>query len=322
MATPMQEVSRDIFYDTMRHWEFVPFCQQEGLIRLQSGDKDGRVRYFLDDNIGCAAHVKQFLGLTLLMIPAECLKHKQTKHSTFTAFYEALKKQAEMIEINNPMPYNAEYEVGLRQAGYLRPVGSFSFALTNMVDLKEPLRYNENWRRNLKQSEAFPLSLERIETPTDKDISDWMVLYQEMSKQKGLSMPFTPDGVRILLTDSHFRLVFLNHNEQRVAGIIYHHCHEHAGLLYAATSEEGNHVHAGFALYQQLLTALQEEGVLSFDMEKMAASTHSTNAVFHFKQGIRGELTPLCGEWAWYKRLWMGIGMYFIKKYLWKKVQA
>ena len=89
-----------------------------------------------------------------------------------------------------------------------------------------------------------------------------------------------------------------------------------------ALREQGVEVHAGFQLYKQLLTSLVSEGVQSFDLEKMGASAHSTNAVFLFKQGIRGQLLPLCGEWSWYKRRWYSLGMYFVKKYLWKKQQA
>jgi hypothetical protein len=57
-------------------------------------------------------------------------------------------------------------------------------------------------------------------------------------------------------------------------------------------------------------------------MEKMAPSTHSMNAVFLFKQGIKGTLTTLCGEWQWTKRKWMAVGMYFLKKIIWKKTRA
>ena len=64
----MQEVSRDIFYQTTASWEDIPFSQTEGWVRMQSGDNASRVRYFLEEQIGCAAHVKRFGGLTLLMI--------------------------------------------------------------------------------------------------------------------------------------------------------------------------------------------------------------------------------------------------------------
>ena len=117
-------------------------------------------------------------------------------------------------------------------------------------------------------------------------------------------------------------LCFVCLGSERISGIIYHHVRSHAGLLYAANGDKANEYHAGFQQYKQLLTLLASEGVQTFDMEKMAPSTHSMNAVFLFKQGIHGELLPLCGEWSWYKHRWYGIGMYLIKKYLWKKQQA
>ena len=319
----MQEVSRDIFYHAIANWEDVPFSQAEGFVRLQSGDDAARVRYFLDEQIGCAAHVKRCMGLTMLMIDTECLKHKQTKPATISRFYEELRQTgADMIEVNSRRVYQSDYEVGIRQAGFLKPVGAFSFPLTNLIDLTKPLSYNENWRRNIKQSDALGLSLRRVEQPSDQDLDAFMHLYREMCAHKHLPLPFTEAGVRVLLNDPHFRLCFLNRGEESLSAIIYHHTGTHAGLLYAANGNQANEYHAGFQQYKQLLTRLASEGVQTFDMEKMAPSTHSMNAVFLFKQGIRGELTPLCGEWAWYKHRRYALAMYFVKKFLWKKTQA
>ena len=319
----MQEVNKDIFYRTIQNWEDVPFTQTEGFVRMQSGDNANRVRYFLDENIGCAAHLKRCMGVTMLLIDSECLKHKQTKPATLTHFYEALRQTgADIIEVNCRRPYQADYEIGLRQAGFLRPVGSFSFQLTNLIDLTKPLSFNENWKRNLKQSGNENLSLVRIDNPTGKDMEDFMRIYREMTANKNLPMPFTKDSLHALLTDPHFHLCFAVRGPERLSGIIYHQVGTHAGLLYAANSEKANQIHAGFQLYKQLLTLLAKEGVQTFDMEKMAPSTHSTNAVFLFKQGIRGQLTPLCGEWTWYKRNCYSLCLYFVKKYFWKKIQA
>jgi lipid II:glycine glycyltransferase (peptidoglycan interpeptide bridge formation enzyme) len=143
-----------------------------------------------------------------------------------------------------------------------------------------------------------------------------------MCAHKDLAVPFTGEAIKRLLTDSHFHLCFLEREGKRLSALLYHQINNRAGLVYAANGEEANRVHAGFQLYKQLLEELQNEGVQCFDMEKMGASTHTTNAVFLFKQGIRGQLLPLCGEWSWYKRPWYGIGIYLIKKYVWKRVQA
>lgn len=319
----MQEVSRDIFYQTVETWEEVPFPQTAGWTLMQSGNKPKQLRYFLDEQIGCVSHVKRCLGLTLLMIDTECWKISSLKPAVISRFYEAVRQVGfDMIEVNSRRPYRADYEVGVRQAGFLRPVGSFSFELTNLINLAKPLSFNENWRRNLKLSEEFGLFLQRLDRPTDADIEDFLALYRQMCAHKNLPLPFSKEMLRTLLDDNHFRLCFLCRGEERLSAIVYHHCGTHAGLLYAANGDKANEVHAGFQLYKQLLELLAGEGVLSFDMEKMGASVHSTNAVFLFKQGIRGELLPLCGEWSWYKRRWYGVGMYFVKKYLWKKQQA
>lgn len=319
----MQEVTREIFYQNIRNWEDVPFSQSEGWVGMQSGNNASRVRYFMDEQIAVAAHVKHFAGLTMLYIDTECLRNRAVKPIVISRFYEALRKtDVDIIELNSRRIYNAEYEVGMRQAGFLRPTGSFSYEITNQIDLTQEIRYNENWKRNIKLSDNQELKLERIDKPAEGDITDFMRLYREMSANKQLTVPFSAEMIHTLLADPHFHLCFIRQAEKRLSAIIYHHIKDHAGLLYAANGDEANEKHAGFQLYKQLLEALQAEGVRSFDMEKMGASTHSTNAVFLFKQGIRGQLTGLCGEWCWYKRAWYNIGMYFIKKYVWKKTQA
>lgn len=319
----MQEVSKDIFYSTVQTWEDVPFSQTEGWVLMQSGGNADSIRYYLDEQIGCAAHVKRCMGRTLLIIDTECLRYKQAKPAIISRFYEALTRTgADMIEVNSRRIYMPAFEVGIRQAGFLRPVGSFSYALTNIIDLTQPLAFNENWRRNIKQSNALGLTLQRINRPEDCDIRDFMRLYREMCTNKRLAIPFTEHTLRLLLSDEHFHLCFICRGDERLSAIIYHQAAKHAGLLYAANGHTANEQHAGFQLYKQLLETLAKEGIQTFDMEKMGASTHSTNAVFLFKQGIRGSLLPLCGEWSWYKHSWYGIGLYWVKKHLWKKTQA
>lgn len=320
----MEEVSREIFYESVRTWADVPFSQSEGWIRMQSGGREERVRYFLDENIGCAAHVKRFGGLSMLMVDTECLRHKETKASTYKQFYEDLRRQGcQIVEVNSRRPYSAACEVGMRQAGYLRPVGSFSYELTKLIDLQQPVSYDENWRRHLKKTASAGLKLTDTGNPTQDDCADFVRLYEEMGRRKHLRVPADSASLAMLLADKRFRLYFLETSDkERIATILIHLRGEEAGLIYAANGAKADGLYAGFEMYRQLLETLQEAGVRVFDMEKMGASAHSTNAVYQFKNGIRGTLTALCGEWSAYRYRGTALGMYFIKKYVWHRQQA
>ena len=59
----------------------------------------------------------------------------------------------------------------------------------------------------------------------------------------------------------------------------------------------------------------------TFDMEKLAPSIHSTNAVFLFKNGIKGEYIVVNGEWSWHKNSFLRPLMYIAKKWFLKKIE-
>lgn len=316
----MTQVSRELFFQTIRKWECVPYCQQTGWVDAQATNRR-ELLYLLDEDVALVGHLKRYAGFCYLMLQAPALRHEGVKVSKLSEFYSQLRDLADIVEVNDQSVYSADKEVALRQAGYLRPVGSFSYQLSSVIDLSQPIQYDSNWSRHLKK--VAGLSLDIVDTPNEQDLADYMMLYTKMCTSKQMPLPYKEEYIRRLLSDAHFCLFFEKDPEgQRVASLLIHTSGTHAGLLYAATSDEGRDMHAGFAIYRDTLAYLAEQGYRSFDMEKMGASTHSTNAVFQFKQGIKGELTSLNGEWLWCKRDWMKVALYFVKKHIWKRTQA
>jgi len=314
------QVVRELFYQTISTWQRVPFCQMAGWVDAQATNQR-ELLYLLDEDVAAVGHLKHFAGFSYLMLQAPALRCENVKVSKISAFYSEVRNLADMVEVNDQSVYGADMEVALRQAGYLRPVGSFSYQLTSMIDLTQPLHLDRNWSRKVDQIKG--LRLEVIEHATEQDIQDYMFLYTKMCTNKNMAVPHTTEYIQTLLSDPHFRLFFETTDEgERVAMLLIHMVGTHAGGLYAATSEEGKERLAGFAIYMDVLPYLASQGFRSFDHEKMGASTHSTNAVFQFKQGMGGKLTPLVGEWQWCRKSWMAVGLYWIKKYIWKRTQA
>ncbi|MCQ2346403.1 MAG: GNAT family N-acetyltransferase [Paludibacteraceae bacterium] len=316
----MTIVSREHYYITIAQWEHVPYCQWAGWVDAQATNHR-KLLYLMDDDIACVGHLKRYAGMRYLMLQAPALRYEGVKANKVSAFYREVMNLADIVEVNDQSVYNPQCEVALRQVGFLRPVGSFSFQLTNMIDLSQPIVWDSNWQRHLKKIEG--LTLDNVVRVDEAVIEDYMSLYREMCADKGMQMPYDEAYIRALLADGHFRLFFeQDAQSRRVAALLVHTSGSHAGLLYAATSNLGREAHAGFAIYRDVLGELAKEGFGTFDMEKMAASTHSTNAVYQFKQGIKGVLTPLNGEWQWCRRKWMPLALYLVKKYIWKRIQA
>ena len=314
---------RETYYRTISGWQTVPYVQQQGWLDA-SGENKRELLFFLDGRMASAGHLKRFCGVRWLQLGSPALCDGTVTVAERRQFYEYVLSQGfDIVEINDNSEYDAETEVALREAGFLRPVGSFSYQLTNIIDLTQQLTFNENWRRNLKKADSAGLRIVEKPSPTAEDTKTLWSLYQEMSSNKHLQMPFSERYFPTLLKDPHFRLYFVeDESGECLAAMTVHACGTHAGLLYAANSTRGNKVCSGAWMYRAVMEDLRDKGFASFDMEKMGASVHSTQSVFQFKQGVRGRLTSLNGEWQWCRRSWMPVAMYMLKKYKWKRVQA
>ena len=314
---------RGTYYRTISGWQTVPYVQQQGWLDALSENRR-ELLFFLGGRMASVGHLKRFCGLKWLQLESPALCDGTVTVAERRQFYgHVLSQDFDIVELNDNSEFNADTEVALREAGFLRPVGSFSYQLTNLIDLTQPLTYNDNWRRNLKKADNAGLRIVEKLSPAAEDTKALWSLYHEMSANKHLRMPFSENYFPALLNDSHFRLYFVEDESGAcLSAMIVHACGTHAGLLYAANSMRGNEVCAGAWMYRAVMEDLRDKGFATFDMEKMGASAHSTQSVFQFKQGVRGRLVQLNGEWQWCRRGWMPIAMYTLKKYKWKRVQA
>lgn len=316
----MQIVTEDVFVNAVAEWRQVPFCQQAGWWRAQATHYEPV--FLLDGEVASVAYLKKWFGFTMLLLETPAKRTASVSEKVLKRWYEAVwQLPYDIIEINSAERYAPEEEIALRQAGWLRPVGCFSFPLTNNIDLSQPVTYNENWRRNLKQVKSNGCLSFAEAVDSRQGEADFWRLYQAMCRQKRLPLWPNRQFFHNILTDNRFRLFFVNATEP-VAAILIHTSGSHAGLLYAANNAEGYRQKAGFYMYDCLLRVLQQEGFRTFDMEKLGVGKGTANAVALFKQGIHGQPTQLLGEWTRYRRHWMRWGIYFLKKYVWHRTEV
>lgn len=318
----MNIVDEHTFNTTIANWQVIPFRQQKGWYTAQS--RHYKLLFIVDEMIASVAYLKRRYGITMLVLETPCKRTINVAQKALKNWYEQLYALPyDIIEYNSSEPYNVYEEIALRQAGWLRPVGLFSYYLTNIINLQEPIHYNENWRRNLKHCADAHLQLQEC-TDRQKGEQELWKLYHDMCQHKNLSLFPDRQFFHDILTDTHFRLFFAvsKQNESPVAMLLIHTSGTHAGLLYAANNEQGYAASAGFFVYDSTFRLLQQQGFCTFDMEKLGVGISSANAVATFKQGITGQRTLLLGEWARYRRHWMRIVMYFLKKYIWHRPET
>lgn len=316
------------FFQCIQKFEYIPFTQTEGWYNFNECDRPGRVLFFADKAeqpcIACFGHIKQKAGFKMLLIEGECLRYKEYNSKLIASFYrEILTLGYDVIEVNSLLKYSPVYEIGIRQAGLLRPVGLFSMHLSKWIDLTKPVQYNSNWKRNIKNSLSNQLNLLPVFSPGRQNAERFVSLYQELRKEKGLNHQLSVSQIERLLAAKEFKLFAVTDEKgEWVSAIIIHLVQKHGGLLYACKNSKAAETGATFFMYDNLFAWLAQQGIETFDMEKLLPSTHSTEGVFLFKEGIRGEHTIYCGEWSWYSKSYLRPLMYFVKKYLFKRVEV
>ncbi len=242
----------------------------------------------------------------------------RVKH--LTDFYKDLiAREFHIIEICSNSYYASKYEIALRQAGFLRPVGLFSMTLTKSIDVNSSVKYNRNWVRNLKKIAPGLLAFEKCEATSNDEINEFISIYNSMSDRKLIAHKISYPTIKSLLEHGDFELFVVKSEEKTLCGIItYKHGSNAIGFL-AASSEEALKCHATFYMYDQLMHHLKTIGIMTYDISRLVPSTGSVNSVFLFKDGIEGEYKSFNGEWAYYKHKTLRPLMFFIKKYLMKK---
>lgn len=318
-------INYETFFRLTEQFEIVPYTQSRGMFEYNALSGIERIKFFTNDienpRIACFGHEKKFVGKKMILIEGECYARAEDLNiDNIRAFYHELTLlRYDFIEVCSNSKYNFHYETALRQAGYLRPVGQFSMPITKVIDLTSEITYTKNWKQNLKKASKNNLIFEPIVNVQLSDCIDFVSIYLDMTKRKSLGHSLNAQQVYALCKTADFHLYFVSYNNKRIAGRITHEFKTHAGSFYAATSFEALKLSAAFFLYNAVLTYLKQNGLKTFDMEKLVPSTKPVNNVFLFKNGISGIFQQLNGEWSWYKKKYYRPLMYFVKKYLMKK---
>jgi|GEM_PF-754626 len=317
------------FFRLINDFEYVPYTQTEGWYKYNSFSKPEDVVFIVDNaeepSIACFGYVKKFPGLRLLMIEGECLKKNTVSREIIQSFFEDITKLGyDFVEISSIAIYNPEYEIGIRSAGYLKPVGTFSVHLSKVIDLQTEIAFSGNWRRNLKKSEKHHLQFEVIENASHNDITTFLELYAKLLADKNIHHNIAPDQLKYLLADPHFKLaVAKDDNDKTDAVFIFFTDGTNAVSLFTAKSEEAKDNGSMFFIYAKLLEYLQQTAHRYFDVGRLMPSmTKELNGVFDFKDGMKGDYVIYNDEWSWYKKSRYRTIIYFVKKFLMKKREA
>lgn len=313
------------FFQIQKQFGFVPFTQSEGWYSFQKS-KGKDIVFFVDNlketRIACWGREYKipFIGKKLLRIEGECYK-PDVSEKAFKAFFSGLVNFSYVgIEINSNNTYLVDYEIGIRRAGFVRPISFHSCPLTIEINLDAPLNFDRNWRRNLKKAHDFGLVFSELKEFNDAMISNIVQMFKEMSDLKKLKYQLEPISLSELLASRDMRTFIIKNREDKlIAARIIHEHNRYLSDVFAANSNESRECGATYFLMDSLLNLLKREKKLKFDFGRIPPSNDSTDSVYIFKNASRGRKIQYNGEWTYYKKELVEYLMFFYKHFVLKQ---
>lgn len=295
------------FKKCAEHIGFIPF--EQSCVWRKFKDSSGvSYMYFIDQSndphLACWGKVfkKLYIGRVLNIvgeIKKTGLSQKQIKFFFQSIIADA---QCDMIIFNSNSLYDCVYEIGLRRAGFIRPLGNRMCPLTILVDIQNERKFDRQWKRNLKKAVEEELIFEIVENPQIQDARVVSTMFEELKKMKSLNYTLNPDGVYNLLSDNKFILYYVKKDNRYLCSrIIYVEC-SWAFDVFASNSFESRKYSATNYLMEKIFDHLKDKGVKMFDFSRIPPSNNDTDSVYLFKNSSGGFPAQYMGEWVWCKK--------------------
>lgn len=314
---------RKEFFEMQRNLSFVPFSQSEGWYNyIRSKEND--VVFFVDNQrdikIASWGRVQKlpFLTGSILRLDGESYS-QDVNAKIFKKFYsELLKSKYKGIEINSGNIYRVEYEIGVRRAGFKRPLGLVSCPLTINVDIKSEFRFDNNWKRNIKKAKLAGLEFNEIQNPSEIDINTIVNLFSQMARLKNLGHSLERNSLEALIKSNDMRTFLVYKDNVPVAARIVYDNKPFSCDIYAANGAEARNCGASYFIMQNIFEVFKEEGFCLFDFGRIPPSNHETDSIYVFKNSSRGEKVQYNGEWVFYKSSFIEYLVHFFRLFIQK----
>lgn len=209
-----------------------------------------------------------------------------------------------MINISDIEKYSTIFEIGIRQAGFIRPIGLHLCPMTLIVDLKQPFSFHRNWRRCVKKSMDCGHVFEYVEKPTIHDAKEFVNLFDQLKVRKNLGFSLKEKQILKLLQGS-FHLFFIRKGDKRIAGRIAYTHGEQVYDVYAANSNEAIHSGAAYRIQEGILQYFVRQGYSYFDYGRISPSADGMNDIYLSKSYSGGYPIAYNGEWFFCRSIFL-----------------
>ncbi len=313
------------FFEIQSKFERIPFTQSEAWYNYSQAKGDSIV-FFVDDEkdtqIAFWGRKKKLplISKYILLVDTPLLKSNLTEKTIRKRFLSLVEHDYIAFEIDSISEYDVEYEVGLRRAGFVRPLGIYKCPLSIEMDLSEPFNYDSNWKRNVKQAKASEITVKEIKHPTNQDARIFCSIFNETKKNKGLSYTFKENEIFSLINNPSISLyIAQDKNQQVVSSQIFYSNNKYCYSILRANSTSSRNNNASYLLYNDIFEILANRKYETYDFGRIPPSNHATDSVYVFKNASRGRKIQYNGEWVFYKNKWVEYLMFVYKQFIVKR---
>jgi hypothetical protein len=287
-----------------------------------SGILERDVVYFTDSSVKpkicCWGRITvKAPGIKILTIVGEATSY-QPSVKEFRDFWEAIikfcQKECSLIKISSDSLYDVNFEVGIREAGFYRPIVYSNCPLSIIVNLNDQINRSRNWTRQYNLAISNGFNFKYISKPDSEHLKDLAELHAQMTESKKLSGSLNPKLVQHLIKDSKFHL-FMCYSKDGMplcARVVYRYRDISYDIIAANGIASRNYKGSTHFLLESVFNWLMVNGCKTFDFGRIGPGKSSSNSVYEFKRSSGGTLVSLNGEWVYPVKKWVEY-LYFFK---------
>jgi hypothetical protein len=298
------KVSKDIFFECQAKLDRIAFTQTEEWYKSCGYEKNYQVDFFVNDvhnvKIACWGVIttSKLLGRKLILNGISSNKNLSEKE--YNHFFSSLLDVGyDIIDISDIDEYNVDFEVGIRRAGFTRPIGISLCPLSIIVDIEEKkYSFHRNWRRQVQKSKDAGDQFMVVTNPSMRDLEKFVSLFNALKKRKSLKFSLSKEELAELFKSDKYKLFFVkNKDGKEVCGRIEF---IHKGLVYDVYAANSNEALASGAVYhiqEEIFNSCSDMGGVYFDYGRVSPSADHMDNIYVSKSYSGGHVVQYNGQW-------------------------
>ena len=302
------QVDRETFFALQAKIKDVPYSQSLGWHETAYKSAQNKLLYFVnttdDPRICCFGSLSKRRYFGRILSITGISRKKDVNITEYRSFFKSIVDEGfNMINIMDLGRNSAEFEVGVRRAGFVRPFGFSLCPMSLIVDLKAPFQFHRKWRSHVRNSIVCGNTFYPVEEPTMADAEEFSRMFGELKDRKRLSYNCVPENIFYLVSHG-YKLFFMKDKDGvNIAGRLEYICDKNVYDIYAANTNIGLSNGAVYHLQEEILKYLSEHKYNEFDYGMIPPSDNHMDDIYIAKSYSGGTPIGYNGQWQYCKSL-------------------